>query len=268
MLFNIRPLAPITAPPIDFSGDMLHAIDGENWEAAFLEGGTIRFDSDPGSVDVFLAANGNPGGTKNRLNDGVGKWAYYSGAGGEGGGWIKATVTMKPGVDYVLTIGDTATLVGDEVILSTANGQAGSSGGKRAMLYMTNVEVAGRNPNGSINWHAQPGSPGIFAYNDAYDRTIIPEFRGKRFCAGGGAGDAFWFAGNVIESTDNSGGATDGGRGAWYRSASDNGAAVPGADNSASGGGGERYSFDGGSYNSPAAAGGSGVCFIRKHLEG
>lgn len=267
MLFNIRPLAPITAPPINFSGNMLHEIDGENWEAVFLGSGTIRFDSDPGQVDVFIAANGKSGGAKNILNDGVGKYAYYSGSGGEGGGWIKETVTLKAGVDYILTIGDIATLIGGSVNLSTANGQAGSSGGKRAMLYMTNVGVSGRTPGGSINWHAQPGNPGIYAYNDSYDRVIVQQFRGKRFCAGGGAGDAFWFAGNVTENTDNSGGATDGGRGAWYRSATDNGAAVPGADNSASGGGGERCSYDGGSYNSPAAVGGTGVCFMRKHLE-
>ena len=274
MLFNIRPNPMISAPTISFqkagsqsAGNMLYATVGDQWEAAFLESGTIRFNGAPGDVDIFLVANGHSGNNPTApLDDGIGKKLYRAGEGGDGGNWLLLrTSLLKAGVDYVLTIGTNTTLVGGSINLTTANGNAGSSGGTRGLIYMTNVGISGRSPSGNITQHAGKGADGVFAYNDAYDRIIVSQFKSKRFCAGGGGGDAFYYGGGVYETADNSGGATGGGHGSWYRTPSNIGDASAGGANSGAGGGGGRVCYEG--FDTLGAAGGSGVAFVRKHLE-
>lgn len=253
MLFNIKPLPPVKIPTVTFTGDMLDGIDGDAWEYAFLESGTITFDSSPGDCDIFLVANGKDGGATSQAG-----YYYNGGKGGGGGNFLATRMTLEAGVAYTLTIGSDTTLVGTGVNLSTANGRAGASGGQGGQVHA------------AINLPKQPGAgaEGVFAYAELIDTVLISEFAGKTFCAGGGGGDAFHAAYSLFPSSDNDGGENTGGNGSQYRSTAvadtdKRRDASPGAANSGSGGGGGRRSVDG--YDTSSAAGGSGVCFIRKH---
>ena len=266
MLFNIKPLPPVKIPTVTFTGTKKDGIDGDNWEYAFLTSGTITFDSPPGDCDIFLVANGKDGGPTSYQSSGIAEGYYYGGRGGDGGNYLVTRMTLEAGVAYTLTIGENTTLVGTGVNLSTANGNAGADGGARG-----SVRADTYNYNGNINAQPKAGKPGIYAYNDPSDTVLVPEFRGKTFCAGGGGGDGFYATAGLFPSENNDGGSNTGGDGSQYRSTAPADTdkrrnASPGAENSGSGGGGGRRSADG--YDTNSAAGGTGVCFIRKHIGG
>lgn len=259
MLFNIKNRAK-SAAQIDFDGSMLYARNGADWEAAFLESGTIKFLTDPGEVDVFLCSNGYAGGTAYKLRGGVGQWFLYGANGGRGGDYLITTVNFKRNVEYTLTIGAESTIVGGDVSLSTANGVRGSSGGQGAICRAETSAYA----SSGVTQQPGAGGDGIFAFGEPEDTTLIDVLKGKKFCAGGGGGDAAHITYNVFCTADNKGGQTDGGNGSKYR----NGTATDstaGAANSASGGGGARYTYE--ENNDQSKAGGSGILFFRNHRE-
>lgn len=261
MIFNLKRLGASGLPVIDFDGDMLSAFSGDEWEAAFLESGTIRFNSNPGDCDIFLVADGKSGGTTSQAGYFPTRY-YYGAGGGRGGNYRLARATLSAGVDYTLTIGDDTTLAGNGLSLSTADGNVGSNGGDGALcrveLYTEQMLLY----TASINRQPGKGGNGVWAYNEAYDTTIISEFSGKRFSAGGGGGDACCSSLNVYCSSDNSGGETDGGAGAKNRRDALTEPAA-GGENTGSGGGGARISYEG--SDTLSAAGGSGICLIRRH---
>lgn len=261
MIFNLKRPGASGLPVIDFGGDMLSALSGDEWEAAFLESGTIRFNSNPGDCDIFLVADGKSGGTTSQTGYFPTRY-FYGAGGGRGGNYRLARATLSAGVNYTLTIGDDTTLAGNGLSLSTADGNVGSNGGDGALcrveLYTEQMLLY----TASINRQPGKGGNGVWAYNEAYDTTIISELSGKRFSAGGGGGDAFCASLNVFCSNDNAGGETDGGNGSRYRNG-DIGEATPGGAHTGSGGGGARISYEG--FDTLSAAGGSGICLIRRH---
>lgn len=263
MLFNIKSNAK-SAAQIDFDGSMLYARNGSDWEAAFLESGTIKFLTDPGKVDIFLCSNGYAGGTTSRLQGGVGQWWLYGAGGGRGGDYLITDVNLKRNVDYTLTIGAVSTLAGGDVSLSTAAGTRGASGGQGAICRAETSAYS----SSSVTQQPGAGGDGIFPFGEPGDTILIEELKGKRFCAGGGGGDAAHIAVEVFSSADNKGGQTDAGNGSKYRkvngvlTATDS---TAGAANSASGGGGARCTYE--QYDDLSKAGGSGILIIRNHRE-
>lgn len=256
MIFNLKRLGASGLPVIDFDGDMLSAFSGDEWEAAFLENGVIRFNSNPGDCDIFLVADGEAGGNTDLRQGGVDEWYIYGGGGGRGGNWLLARVTLQAGVDYTLAVGSVTTLAGGNIDLSTANGNQGKAGGQRGIAYY----YSGGSGSGYVQQQPGDGVDGIFAYNGTEDTLIISELAGKRFSAGGAGGDAFSL--RAFCSSDNTGGETDGGDGSRYRNG-DITDATPGGAHTGSGGGGGRRSYEG--FDTTSAAGGSGICLIRRH---
>ena len=259
MIFNIKNNAK-SAAQIEFDGSMLYARNGADWEAAFLESGTIRFLNDPGEVEVFLCSNGYSGGTTARLQGNVGQWWLYGAGGGRGGDYLIRPVSLKRNVDYTLTIGAESTLSGGDVSLSTAAGTRGASGGQGAICRAETSVYA----SSGVTQQPGAGGDGIFAFNEPSDTTLIEEFKGKRFCAGGGGGDAAHISVNVFCSSDNKGGLTDAGNGSKFRKVNGVNTATDstaGAPNSASGGGGARCTYE--QNDDTSKAGGTGILFIR-----
>lgn len=266
MIFNLEDRGGFKGG-ITSTGAMQYASIGADWEAVFEESGTITFTEDPGNVDIFLLADGKSGANGRMVVQGG--VFYYGGDGGAGGNYVIAKNIPLGTGSFTLTLGATATLVGGDVSLSTANGSSGKSGGQGGL-----AQGGRHNSGGTVVWDygsvgREPGkgTDGIFAYNDGEDKTLIADYRGNKFAAGGGGGDAFISALGIYTTADQSGGDTDGGDGAsMYK-----GTVVlstAGGAKSGSGGGGGYYGWYGGAEDSRAAsAGGSGVCFIRRHRE-
>lgn len=251
MLFQLDQTGgAVSEDSILFSGDFDFARDGQNWEAAFYESGTLRFAADPGLVDIFLVANGQTGGTGSQSGS-----FWYSGKGGDGGRYVLKTVRLRRGVDYAITIGAASDLSGADLDLDTDNTDddthAGASGG-------TAAKVA----SGSVSQANTGGSPGVWAYAETEDTTLVDALEGKRFCCGGGAGDCT-VSGTSSASHGgvNDGGETDGGDGG----SSDTTAQAGGAHTGSGGGGGFTVNDSGGPR--AGAPGGSGVMLVRKHRE-
>lgn len=258
MIFNLKRFGASGLPVIAFDGDMLSAFSGDEWEAAFLESGTVRFNSNPGDCDIFLVADGESGGETAIVEAAINEYYIYGAGGGRGGNWLLFRATLQAGVDYALAVGATTTFSGGGISLTTANGNQGKAGGARGIAHRKELGSV----TGDIQQQPGKGTDGIFAYNDTEDTLIISELAGKRFSAGGAGGDAFSSSIRLYASSNNVGGETDGGDGSRYRNGEIT-EATPGGAHTGSGGGGARRSYEG--FDTISAAGGSGICLIRRH---
>ena len=86
-------------PKFTYSGNYTLLDDGDdNWRVKFLTSGTLTFEKNPGTIDVFLCGGG-AGGRK------AAGWAGWGAAGG-GGGYTKTQVfTPQKDTEYEIIIG-------------------------------------------------------------------------------------------------------------------------------------------------------------------
>lgn len=234
---------------------LLFAGGGEAWEAALLESGLLTTQRTV-LVDLFLVAGGMTGGA------GTGDGSYgYGGTGGQGGNWrLVRSFWLRRGVSYTVTVGgsDSATTISgsDGSVYSTEDGVAGSPGGQGAQTG-----------NLSRARSAAAGSPGVYAYNETADGSLL--YPSRRFCPGGGGADtrhtgSYTWSNSSEHGGSNAGGDTGGGTGAGGIGSI--GAATAGASNTGAGGGAGSKDERGTVLAAPAP-GGSGIVMFRPHKE-
>ena len=253
MIFNLDDGGgPMSASKISFDGDTDFAREGGQWEAAFYSSGTLRFKTAPGLCDIWILDGGENGGSGSTSGGYV-----YSGKGGDGGlHKLHASVRLKRGVDYTLTVGAAgaaSSLVGGDIDLSAANGTK-KSGGARAQMPQ------GITSTGTVN---TGGKDGVWPYEADSDSTLISELAGKLLGASGGAGNAN--NDKYVYTDEHSGdpaGGDDGGGEGGVRSRH-NGTAGTGYG---SGGGGGYGDGSGGSHGT-GGTGGPGLILIRPKME-
>lgn len=234
-----------------------------NWELAILSGSNtnLKFSKIAGKVDIFLVGGGANGGSGSAYDQSI-----YGGSGGKGGQCITASnVTLKPNVNYAITIGGagaaTSMSGNDFTTLSASGGSGvgsgtgtGTNGGTGASMPSIVYPTQGSN--------ATSGSNGSYAFGSS---TSLFQ-SGRRYGAGGGAGGVYRISnnGNNYSFNSSSGGLTGGGTGG---SASAN--EVKGGNasaNTGSGGGGGNARIIRNTYGSATGgSGGSGIIIIRNH---
>lgn len=247
MVFNLDTGGgKMAADKIVFDGNHYYAESGDDWEAAFLNSGTLRFKATPGLVDLFIVDGGKPGLTA-PSGDGV------SGAGGDGGNCQTITARLKSGVAYRVQIGHsgegTTLSVGN--VVYNADGGTHTTGGRGADLQSSSNNVN------------DGGEDGMYAYGDDSDTVIIDCLVGTKFGPSGGGGHArsstnvtSWAHGGV-----RTGGETGGGNGG------DSDAATRDGDDATGFGGGGGGGADNSVYGikGNGGAGGDGIIMMRKH---
>lgn len=252
MIFNLDTGGgPMAAEKILFEGDFDFARDGQDWEAAFYESGTLKFATEPGLVDIWILDGGENGGSGEIAGGYV-----YSGIGGDGGLHKLHTVRLRRGVEYALTVGaagEASSLVGGGLDLNASTG-AKSTGGTKAKMPQGVVS------QGDVN---TGGNQGAWPYEADSDCTLIDALAGKRLGASGAAGDA-----NNDQSvyTDQHGSSTTGGEhgggdGGVRSHHSGYDASEPG------GGGGGSYGDGSHGQHGTGGSGAAGLVLIRKHVE-
>lgn len=263
MLFNFDNIGSgrITENSFHFTGRYFFASDEDgNFELALLESGTLTWLTNPGKVDLCLVGAGQDGGDAFFDGGGSGDWDYNdsfinSGPGGDSGGvFTRRGITLRGNCQ--VTVGedgaDTEFSNGAQFFSSSAG--AIRSGGTGAKMRQAT------NSSGTVN---TGGNMGVWLYESAEDESIIPELRGHRVAASGGAGHA---NNNSYVYTDQhggkaSGGSTDGANGGTRDH--HNGYDAAGYGN----GGGGGYGDGSGHQNGLGGDGAPGIAVCRRHKE-
>ena len=252
MLFQLDQTGgAVSEDSILFEGDFDFARDGQAWEAAFYESGTLRFAADPGICDIWILDGGEDGGSGEIAGGYV-----YSGIGGDGGLHKLHTVRLRRGVEYTLTVGaagEASSLAGGGLDLDASAGTR-SAGGTKAKMPQGVVS------QGDVN---SGGNQGAWPYESDSVCTLIVALAGKRLGASGAGGDANNDSGVYTDqhSSSTTGGEHGGGDGAVRDHHNGYDATQPG------GGGGGGYGDGKYGQHGVGGSGASGLILVRKHVE-
>lgn len=253
---------------ITFTGnqnDLIYTADGDNWEIAILNNGTLTFRVNPGNIDVFAVGGGGVGNSGHNDN-GVSK----GGRGGQGGeAKTSFGVTGIRNNPYLIVIGgsgeSTSFGSGEDAITAIGGGLAGCQG----IIGGSGAEVSFNtlvNPPTANAIDSDAGNSGSKAFdgagsiNSALDNTLFGS-------SGGGGGAKITVSGIEVHRGPSSGGNTSTDTQTYPPSAYGKGGdydgdphALAGRVNTGQGGGGGECNEYSGANG---ALGGSGIVIIR-----
>lgn len=249
-----------------YEGNYTFTSDGKNWELALLDGSaaSLVFYKNPGKVDLFAVAGGQPGGATdpNDANYSAYNGPSKGGDGGNGGGCVNADgIPFAANTNYAVTIGASGantTITGGGVSYTAVSG-SGSAGG-----------TGGNGTYSQGHTDATAGTDGVWAYNKSSDTLMTAEFIGHKFGAGGGGAGCMVYHNQNNNALYALGGESNGpnheyGKGGEYNEYRRNGSS--GYPNHGQGGGGAYFywiaSGSGRSASGTPGSGGSGIVFIR-----